>query len=84
MKKHGIHEEFQENRKQLSVAERREKGIGTGFDHPNIAGYTAENAVRWSKLKSRLANLGEQNMTYQDSKKVKIHKKKNMEKHDKS
>ncbi len=84
MKKHGIHEEFEENRKQLSVAERREKGIGTGFDHPNIAGYTAENAVRWSKLKTRLANLGEQNMTYQDSKKVKIHKKKNMEKHDKS
>jgi hypothetical protein len=37
-----------------------------------------------AKLKARLANLGEQNMTYQDSKKVKIHKKKNMEKHDKS
>ena len=37
-----------------------------------------------AKLKLKLANLGEQNMTYQDSKKVKIHKKKNMEKHDKA
>jgi hypothetical protein len=35
-------------------------------------------------IKAKLASLGEQNMTYQDSKKVKIHKKKNMEKHDKS
>ena len=41
-------------------------------------------SILHSKLKARLANLGEQNMTYQDSKKVKIHKKKNMEKHDKS
>ena len=32
-----------------------------------------------SKLKARLAGLGEQNMTYQDSKKVKIHKKKHPE-----
>lgn len=30
-------------------------------------------------LKARLASLGEQNMTYQDSKKVKIHKKKHPE-----
>jgi len=37
-----------------------------------------------AKLKARLASLGEQNMTYQNSKKVRIHKKKNMEKHDKS
>ena len=36
------------------------------------------------QAKLKLASLGEQNMTYQDSKKVKIHKKKNMEKHDKS
>ena len=83
MKKHGIHDNF-EKRKVLSISERKKQELGTGFDHPNIAGYTAENAVRWSKLKTRLANLGEQNMTYQDSKKVKIHKKKNMEKHDKS
>jgi hypothetical protein len=56
MKKHGIYDEFQENRKNLSPKDRREKGgIGTGLDHPNIAGYTADNAVRWSKLKSRLA-----------------------------
>jgi len=33
----------------------------------------------FAKLKSRLANLGEQNMTYQDSKKVKIIKKKHPE-----
>ena len=39
---------------------------------------------RRAKLKARLASLGEQNMTYQNSKKVRIHKKKNMEKHDKS
>ena len=32
-----------------------------------------------AKLKARLAGLGEQNMTYQDSKKVKIHKKKHPE-----
>ena len=32
-----------------------------------------------SKVKARLASLGEQNMTYQDSKKVKIHKKKHPE-----
>lgn len=32
-----------------------------------------------SKIKARLAGLGEQNMTYQDSKKVKIHKKKHPE-----
>ena len=32
-----------------------------------------------AKLKLKLANLGEQNMTYQDSKKVKIHKKKHPE-----
>jgi len=32
-----------------------------------------------SKIKARLAGLGEQNMTYQESKKVKIHKKKHPE-----
>jgi len=32
-----------------------------------------------SKVKAKLASLGEQNMTYQDSKKVKIHKKKHPE-----
>jgi hypothetical protein len=32
-----------------------------------------------SKVKARLAGLGEQNMTYQESKKVKIHKKKHPE-----
>lgn len=32
-----------------------------------------------AKLKARLAGLGEQNMTYQESKKVKIHKKKHPE-----
>ena len=35
------------------------------------------------KLKSRLAGLGDENMTYQDSKKVKLHKTKNMGKNDK-
>ena len=40
---------------------------------------TQENALKYSKLKARLASLGEQNMTYQDSKKVKIHKKKHPE-----
>ena len=40
---------------------------------------TQENALKYSKVKARLASLGEQNMTYQDSKKVKIHKKKHPE-----
>jgi len=39
--------------------------------------------IRTSKLKSRLAGLGDENMTYQDSKKVKLHKTKNMGKNDK-
>ena len=34
---------------------------------------------KFAKLKLKLANLGEQNMTYQESKKVKIHKKKHPE-----
>ena len=82
MKKHGIHDNF-EKRKVLSISERKKQELGTGFDHPNIAGYTADNAVRWSKLKARLAGLGDENMTYQNSKKVKLHKTKNMGKNDK-
>jgi hypothetical protein len=38
---------------------------------------------RTSKLKARLAGLGDENMTYQNSKKVKLHKTKNMGKNDK-
>jgi len=34
------------------------------------------HSFKLSKLKLKLANLGEQNMTYQKSKKIKIHKKK--------
>ena len=82
MKKHGIHDKF-EKMQGLSISERKKQELGTGFDDPNIAGYTADNAVRWSKLKARLAGLGDENMTYQDSKKVKLHKTKNMGKHDK-
>jgi len=38
-----------------------------------------ENKITKKDLKRRIASLGEQNMTYQDSKKVKIHKKKHPE-----
>ena len=38
-----------------------------------------EKTMRLGKIKSKLASLGEQNMTYQDSKKVKIRKKKHPE-----
>ena len=38
-----------------------------------------ENKITKKDLKRRIASLGEQNMTYQESKKVKIHKKKHPE-----
>jgi hypothetical protein len=52
-------------------------------DNVFIDDYTNTQSIRkqlrLGKLKLKLANLGEQNMTYQDSKKVKIHKKKHPE-----
>jgi hypothetical protein len=44
---------------------------------------TYDEPSKYSKLKSRLAGLGDENMTYQNSKKVKLHKTKNMGKNDK-
>ena len=44
---------------------------------------TYDEPSKYSKLKARLAGLGDENMTYQNSKKVKLHKTKNMGKNDK-
>jgi len=52
-------------------------------DNVFIDDYTNTQSIRkqlrLGKLKLKLANLGEQNMTYQESKKIKIHKKKHPE-----
>lgn len=71
--KSSIPETFYPKKPKFDPARLRRKTFGVSPD-----------TLKMSKLKARLASLGEQNMTYQDSKKVKIHKKKNMEKHDKS
>jgi hypothetical protein len=42
-------------------------------------GFREPDSKKNEKLRKRLASLGEQNMTYQDSKKIKIHKKKHPE-----
>ncbi len=41
--------------------------------------FDSETKKKMAKLKLKLASLGEQNMTYQNSKKIKIHKKKHPE-----
>ena len=58
-----------------------DKNIGS--DNVFVDDYTPTQRVfkqlRLGKLKAKLASLGEQNMTYQKSKKIKIHKKKHPE-----
>ena len=65
-----------------SVVSNPNKGTN---DDKKASGSTVINSFKnkrmkkLAKLKLKLASLGEQNMTYQDSKKVKIHKKKHPE-----
>ena len=57
--------------------------VNNGIPLSNKSHNELHSLNRMSKLKARLAGLGDENMTYQDSKKVKLHKTKNMGKNDK-
>jgi hypothetical protein len=67
-----------ESKQGMEQDDKEEKYIATGKPiRPKKP--TQKDRKRIIQAKLRLANLGEQNMTYQDSKKVKIHKKKHPE-----